>query len=108
MRQIIIYGLKDSKNGIIKYVGKTCNKLNQRINQHIFKSKTGYNSPLYAWIEYKFNKPKINLKKRKVINIETNEIYESVVDACNKSGISKSKMLSILKGENKLKNYIYG
>jgi hypothetical protein len=310
MKQIIIYGLKDSKNGIIKYVGKTCNKLNYRVNQHIGKSKTAYNSPLFAWIrkvlnqnkqiigeileicdenvweereifwikklneitklknlseggitplnsrivkdkaysnrklkevskytlegvyietykscaeaarlnfvnrrgiqkclngglsaygfywsynkidkieirkpiktgwekghepynkgqklseehknllsdkkkkkvinietgeiyeslkdaaisinipyktfvsqlfynstkskfkylEDKFNKPKINLKKRRVINIETNEIYESVVEACYKSGFSNSKMMSILKGKNKLKNYIY-
>jgi uncharacterized protein YqkB len=53
------------------------------------------------------NKPKINLRKKRIINTQTNEIYESVVEACNKSGISRSKMLSILKGENKLKNYIY-
>ena len=50
-KKIIIYGLVDPKNKeIIKYVGKTSSKPNQRLSQHIFQARKGCKRYVYNWI----------------------------------------------------------
>lgn len=49
MKDIIIYTLVDPRDNQVRYIGKT-NNLKQRLASHIYRSKSGFNSPIHCWI----------------------------------------------------------
>lgn len=78
MKQIFIYTLKDPITNQIRYVGKTTN-IKQRLYGHIRRAKSGYNSPICAWIRKVMKnslKPIIEIKEFcNEKNWEKREIY---------------------------------
>lgn len=79
MEKCYIYKLIDPITNKVRYVGKTKNKLNVRLSQHISKSKTNYKSHVYDWIrklQCSGNKPIIELIEECFENNwEEREIY---------------------------------
>lgn len=71
--EIIIYGIYDpNKPEIIRYVGKTKKKINQRLNEHIYLSKKGVKRPVNLWIKKLLD----NDIFPKIIEIEKTNINE--------------------------------
>lgn len=57
--RLIIYGLFDPDNYELRYIGKTTNKLNDRLSSHIWEaSKSGRKNKRVAWIKSILNKEK--------------------------------------------------
>jgi hypothetical protein len=75
-KKVTIYSLNDPVSGEAKYIGKTNQSLARRLTQHLCKLKSGYNSPLYAWLRKLGVTPKINLiEECEVENWEERERY---------------------------------
>ena len=65
MKDIIIYTLIDPRDNQVRYVGKT-NNLKQRLSSHIYRAKSGVNSPIHCWIRKLLDlnlKPSISIQE---------------------------------------------
>ncbi|WP_449104103.1 hypothetical protein [Pseudomonas veronii] len=49
VRSCTVYGLRDSRDGVVRYIGQTSSSLARRMYAHICESKTG-TEPKHAWI----------------------------------------------------------
>jgi group I intron endonuclease len=75
MEKIFIYGIYDSEEPqLIRYVGKTKKKIQERLNQHIYLSKRKVKRPLYLWIKKLLD----DGKKPEVVLIEETDDKEWV------------------------------
>ena len=48
--QYYIYGLIDPRDYRVRYVGRTCQRMDQRLRHHINAAKRGNQKPIYQWL----------------------------------------------------------
>lgn len=50
MREFVTYALSDPETGETRYVGKTCQGIDVRLNEHRYNAKAGKRTHLYCWL----------------------------------------------------------